>query len=1158
MSDTEAHQGARGALSVVSLDEGAEGGAAAPVVSMSGVVIGAEGGGAPDEASGALPDGDARDRIVAERERNLSIIAGAGTGKTTAIVRRMVGMLAPCDDEVSAVPIERLAAITFTRRAAGELRFRLREMLLSELGRDALSARRASRLRSALSGLDMAFVGTIHAFADRLLRRRPTEARLSPSYELVEDMQPLVAETLRRLLRAGERDALGEALGAWGAELSPESLSEASLTVRAALRAGITLERRRTSWGELPSLESLLQRFIETRDAPPVVGVEEEVDLAGLERMGRDLARDLERLPACEETPGRRWLREVAERLQRVGRDVASAVGLVQEILTRKLWQGRHFHHDRAGHALYRRLLNRRGPWHARLSAPHRWLGGRLVRLAPIAVALYEQVRSERRVVDFLDVLVRLRGLLRDRPDIRLEFQGLFDHIFVDEFQDTDPLQCEIIFYLADQGARARCWEEIEVAPGRLTLVGDPQQSIYRFRRADMAMYVEAMGRLEASGARFEQLTTNFRSRPSLVSWFNQALPQLLGEKGRGGWDPSQGRVPYQPLQPSPSVSEFKPEQSVMILNYVGEGQSPLRPSEGRRVEAQAVALLIQNMVRPGSRMRIRDEETGEPRPVRPSDIAVLTESMTSVPLLLSALNELGLRSTVRGGRLLLDHPLIKDMLLGYCALCDTHDGVAEAALLRPPFFPLGEGAGLDLNDMAWEAAQESVAMLREGRAERSPGSLMRDLIERTGLTQALLLEVGGPELLSACYDVALELDRRSVSHQLDTGAAARLARSWASEPIPMVSPEPTGHDAIRVLTVYQAKGLEFPVVVLWDGFRGLKYTHEPDWLVSRDGSQWAMRLGDVVFEHPANCGLLKAERRLRSRERERLAYVAATRARDMLLLPLPERTFAKRDRNRVLAHAAPAQRLPYVQGEVPGWHRAGEGARLPPPVPDEELTMDITMRTLQRNVALTEASRAATSIYALSEVAAAQARDLAPEASFFRRVDLDDEGLETDEEDTFGAAVHAALSMLLTGRSSDPIDASHRSARAFEIPRLRLNIATHVQRSFSALVSRGLYPEADLLRSHVPLVLPQPEERRLLAGGVDLLLKQGQALWLIDFRTEPPPSHPSRLTHAYPEIILELNMASEALKSTGALTDGLQLHLAALFTRTGELIELP
>ena len=1109
-------------------------------------------------APGPLPDAPARARIVAERERNVSIVAGAGTGKTTAIVRRMVEMLAPEDDAQPAIAISRLVAITFTRRAAGELRFRVRGALLAELARPALSRPRAARLRAALAGLDVAFVGTIHGFADRLLRRRPTEANLSPAYELVEDAQPLVAEALRRLLRGVERDQLAEALGAWGAALTPAQLAAAQQAVRAAQRAGIAMERHPSSWGELPSLEGLVNGFIESRDAPPAVPAPAEADLESLRQVGDQVRRELDGLPAIsgEERSGRRWLGQVAERLRGIDGDQAAAVGVVQEILARRMWP-RNFGDDHAAYGLYRRLVDPRGPLYPRLIGPHRWLGAQLVQVAPVAVALYEQVRSERQVIDFIDVLVRLRALLRDRLDVRRELQGLFDHILVDEFQDTDALQCEIVFYLCDAG-QARRWEDIRLTPGRLTLVGDPQQSIYRFRRADIAMYIEAMGRLTADGALEERLTTNFRSRPSLVRWFNAAMPSLLGAAdGRHAWSARDGRVPFQPLDPSPEIDEFEPSQSVLVLHYVGAGQTPLRPYAGRAVEASALALLLQNLIRPDSRMRIRDEETGALRSIRPADVAVLTESMTAVPLLLEALNALGIRSTVRGGRLLLDHPLIREMLLGYCALCDPLDGVAQAALMRTPFFPLKETAGLDPDEMGWQIAVETVEALRRRRAACSPGALIRDLVERTGLRQALLLEVNGVELLSACYDVALELDRRALAQQLDAGAAASLARAWATSPIPLIAPEPTGHDAIRVLTVFQAKGLEFPVVVLWDGFRSLTYDYDPDWLTSRDGAQWAMRLGDVVFEHPQGCGLLAAERRIRSRERERMAYVAATRARDLLILPVPERDWGKRERNPTLAAAGEVSRLPFVEGELPKWHRAADSEGLPEPIPDADLELDLLADALHEGAALTAAEED-TRVFSMARAAAALALQVSPESAWagVRQLDLDEDDLEDDEADLFSAAVHAALGLFLTDRASDPAEASERATRAYEIPHLVRGVATHVQRSLATLIEMGFHPGADLLRCALPITLPEAPHNRLLAGTIDLLVQTGEVLWIIDLRADPPPARGGRLSLSHPEVIVALDFAQQALQAAHAVDD-LKIRRAVLFTRTGELIEV-
>src|SRR4029077_7574428 len=133
-----------------------------------------------------------------------------------------------------------------------------------------------------------------------------------------------------------------------------------------------------------------------------------------------------------------------------------------------------------------------------------RWLGTRIARMREVVAALYERVKEERGVLDQLDLLVTLMDLLPDDPAVRRQLQALFAHVFVDEFQDTDPLQCEIVFFLCEAGARARTWDTVQLTPGKLTIVGDPKQSIYRFRRADIAMYGRATERLVA-GAALEQ-----------------------------------------------------------------------------------------------------------------------------------------------------------------------------------------------------------------------------------------------------------------------------------------------------------------------------------------------------------------------------------------------------------------------------------------------------------------------------------------------------------------------------------------------------------------------------------------------------------------------------------------------------------------------------
>src|SRR5438067_1058302 len=260
-----------------------------------------------------LPDDADRAQAVCERARNVLVDAGAGTGKTTLVIDRVVDMVAPADPAVAPLPLPlaRLAVITFTRRAAGELRYRLRQKLLAAL-RDAAEPR-AARLREALGVVDTAYIGTIHSFADRLLRLRPVEAAISPSYDIAEDTDELVRAVFDRLLHGATTGQLGELLGA--RHPGPVPLAEVEETVRLFVAAGLRTE---TTYGDdwiLAGLDLLVAGMIDTRDVA-YVPEPVEPDLAAVRALAADVAAQLKGVPGS--TSGGRFLRDVAARCREV------------------------------------------------------------------------------------------------------------------------------------------------------------------------------------------------------------------------------------------------------------------------------------------------------------------------------------------------------------------------------------------------------------------------------------------------------------------------------------------------------------------------------------------------------------------------------------------------------------------------------------------------------------------------------------------------------------------------------------------------------------------------------------------------------------------------------------------------------------------------
>jgi ATP-dependent helicase/nuclease subunit A len=1093
-------------------------------------------------ATPEIPDAAARDAAIRERARNVLVDAGAGTGKTTLIVARVVDMVAPADPRVEPVRLERLAVVTFTRRAAGELRYRLRQRLLAAL-RDAPAEPRAERLRRALGVVDTAYVGTIHSFADRLLRRFPAEARLSPGYEIAEETDELVREVYDRLVHAAQNGRLAEALGDRDPGRVP--LAEVEETVRTVQASGLRMETREHAHGEWVGLDRLVEGMIGTRDVPWVPGAWTP-DVDRLRATARRWAAALAGAPAASR--GGRWLRAAAARLGEAAKapSLPELFRAVHEVLRRfPVYQkARDFDGDRDGWNAYKSFRDGRGDL---VDPLHRWMGTRIARVREAVVALYERVKEERGVVDQLDLLLKLRDLLRRHPEARRSLQTLFAHVFVDEFQDTDPLQCEVVFFLCEDGAAARDWREVRLRPGSVTVVGDPKQSIYRFRRADVLMYAEAHRMLRAQGALTVRLVTSFRSRPRLLALVNRQFGRLFGEvSGDERFDPATGRVRYEALAADPRAAD--PGPAVEVLPYAGAGGAPLT-ADGRAIEAEVLARRIRHVV--ATRRPVRDPETRVERPARYGDVAVLAHVTLNVGLLLSAFERLGIRYSAHGGTLFLSDPLVRRYLLALRAIADPSDGVAEAALLRPPFFALDlldlVSARLDGEaDAAARArlddARALVRELRRDRARRPPIETAVDLIERTALGRAAATGPNGKQALETLYHVAYELGRRAAAERLDYDGASRRLRDWVTHPVKLDPPEALDPDAVRVLTIHQAKGLEFPVVALWDGFAEKQSRVAVTWKVARTANGIALALEGLETELPPGSGLLAAEKAQAAHERERLYYVAMTRARDLLIVTEPR---LQRDGDKI---------LPVVLNEVDPGHVERVEEYRPDAVPawaagDAPPAGLVGDAAIARAIARAQAAFAAAAPAALRGIAVpVKVTRLAQETP---APEADDEAADVAGERaakaegsrfgrTFGTVVHRAIELGLGGAAGDARDWVRRAAREHGLAERLDDAADDVQRGLAAV--RALAGGRPVL-SEVPVVLPL-DGGRMGVGVIDAVVAGDGETLVLDFKSDAPsetvPPNYRRQLEAYVAAL------RAAVGEVGTVRPGL------VFTATG------
>ena len=474
-----------------------------------------------------LPDAEARNRISTEFGTTLFVEAAAGTGKTTALVGRIVALI-----REGLAALDRIVAVTFTEKAAGEMKLRLRTEI--ERTRQDCAPEQRARLEQALRELELARINTIHSFCGDLLRERPVEAGVDPLFEIVAEDK--------------ERDLADEAFERW----FQAALGDPPEGVRRILR--------RRSKGQRPRemLRSALDSLLRCRDFPGpwrrdpfdrnlridvlFKQLKELGDLAVTSSWNADnLTRNLAEIA--------RFVEENTQLEAVRGRDYDGLEATLRDLARAKSWKWKGAPKTSFGALSRNEVLSRRDQAKAELDA---LIAASDADLAPLlheelqaAVRGYQDLKARAGQLDFLDLLIKARDLIRDNQSIRAELQQRFTHYFVDEFQDTDPLQAEILLLLAANDPSETDWRKVRPVPGKLFLVGDPKQSIYRFRRADVELYEQVKKSLVARGAELLHLTTSFRAVPSIQSFVNAAFAPAI-TAGPDGSHPA-----YVPLQPS-------------------------------------------------------------------------------------------------------------------------------------------------------------------------------------------------------------------------------------------------------------------------------------------------------------------------------------------------------------------------------------------------------------------------------------------------------------------------------------------------------------------------------------------------------------------------------------------------------------------------------
>lgn len=850
-----------------------------------------------------LADQPAREAIGADLDDTLLVEAAAGTGKTTELVKRILRVLG-----TGRAVVGEIVAVTFTEKAAGELKLRLREALERER---TVAADEGARqlLDRALASLEEAHVSTIHGFCAELLRERPVEAGVDPLFTVMTEAQA------RRLF--------DEAFDAW----LQEQLADPPPAVRRALRRSAAMpfaaQARPRSSGPIDRLRGAAWELSGWRDFPAPWSRRPFDREAAIDRLLPPLhafaalsdrpsyARDYLHL----DTAAARHLgHEIRARQEHPEPDAAEYDWLEARLVD--LSRDRTFARARRGRgAGYREGVSRAALLEA-LDALRASLDGfRLDADADLSAGLqaelqdamrrYERAKAQAGALDFLDLLLRTRDLVRGDEAVRRGFQSRFTHLFVDEFQDTDPLQAEILLLLAAADPAQSDWRAVVPVPGRLFIVGDPKQSIYRFRRADVGIYREVCDRLERSGARRLHLTTSFRSVPQIQASINAAFaPVMTG-------DAFTLQADYVPLTPFRAGDAAQP--AIVALPVPA-------PYATRNVSAIAIETSLPDAVGAfvdwvvsRSGWRVTERSGDGPVPVAARHICILFRRFLSfgedatLPYV-RALEARGVRHVLIGGKTFHEREEVEALRAALAAIEWPDDELSVFATLRGGFFAIGDDELLEWKqgdrargfgvlhpfripaDVPAHLAPIAAALqvLRRLHRRRNYVPLAETIHELMQVTRAhvgLVLRSGGEQALANVLQVA-ELARQyeaagGISFRGFVDELRLAAENAQAAEAPILE---EGSDGVRLMTVHKAKGLEFPVVILADLTCKLSRPEAGRWLDPAQGL-CALKLGGWA---PVDLLLHDGEEAARDKaEAERLTYVAATRARDLLVVPV-------------------------------------------------------------------------------------------------------------------------------------------------------------------------------------------------------------------------------------------------------------------------------